>query len=70
MVNIVYVLELRKPLATIRHTNKVNGVRVTVGCEQALEINPDSAKAFRARGKAEAMMGRWIAAVKDLATAQ
>merc|ERR1719265_584383 len=39
-------------------------------CNAAIEINPDSAKAFRTRGKAARRLGRWEDAHNDLAVAQ
>lgn len=39
-------------------------------CSLALTINPDSAKALRARGKARKELGKWEAALKDLSAAQ
>jgi suppressor of tumorigenicity protein 13 len=51
-------LKMRKPIAAIRDADK------------ALELNPDSAKAFKTRGSGEAMLGRWVKAVHDLNTGQ
>ena len=51
-------ISLKKPLAAIRDA------------DNALEINSDSAKAFKTRGRALAMLGRWVEAVKDLGTGQ
>eukprot|EP00658_Telonema_sp_P-2_P024978 TRINITY_DN20050_c0_g1_i3.p1 TRINITY_DN20050_c0_g1~~TRINITY_DN20050_c0_g1_i3.p1 ORF type:complete len:439 (+),score=113.14 TRINITY_DN20050_c0_g1_i3:193-1509(+) len=39
-------------------------------CTQALELNPDSAKALKTRGKAYAAVGKWDLAVKDLRLGQ
>jgi suppressor of tumorigenicity protein 13 len=39
-------------------------------CDEALAMNPDSAKALRVRGKARKAMGQWEAALKDLSQAQ
>eukprot|EP00401_Gymnodinium_catenatum_P039708 CAMPEP_0117595204 /NCGR_PEP_ID=MMETSP0784-20121206/73635_1 /TAXON_ID=39447 /ORGANISM="" /LENGTH=428 /DNA_ID=CAMNT_0005397365 /DNA_START=96 /DNA_END=1379 /DNA_ORIENTATION=+ len=52
------LLKLKRPCATI------------ADCDAAIEINPDSAKAFRIRGKAERFIGRWEEAHKDLSVAQ
>merc|ERR1711972_930586 len=41
-----------------------------VDCTSALEINPDSGKAFRTRGKAHRFLGHWEQAHKDPAMAQ
>merc|ERR1719191_1153243 len=39
-------------------------------CTAAAEINPDSGKAFRIRGKAHRRLGNWEEAHKDLAMGQ
>merc|ERR1719379_1442519 len=39
-------------------------------CDAAIEINPDSAKAYRIRGKAYRKIGAWEKAHKDLSLAQ
>lgn len=39
-------------------------------CNAAIAINPDSAKAFRLRGKAHRLLGHWEDAHKDLSFAQ
>ncbi|XVF10773.1 hypothetical protein REPUB_Repub07fG0211900 [Reevesia pubescens] len=49
----VYI-KMKKPNAAIRDTNA------------ALEINPDSAKGYKSRGIARAMLGQWEDAAKDL----
>ncbi|KAL7248441.1 hypothetical protein ACSBR2_003216 [Camellia fascicularis] len=49
----VYV-KLNKPNAAIRDD------------DAALQINPDSAKGYKIRGMARAMLGQWEAAAKDL----
>ncbi|CAN6460930.1 unnamed protein product [Victoria cruziana] len=49
----VYI-KMRKPNAAIRDANA------------ALEINPDSAKGYKSRGIARAMLGQWEEAAKDL----
>ncbi|KAK2979685.1 hypothetical protein RJ640_027265 [Escallonia rubra] len=49
----VYI-KMKKPNAAIRDANA------------ALEINPDSAKGYKTRGMALAMLGRWEEAAKDL----
>jgi suppressor of tumorigenicity protein 13 len=49
----VYI-KMKKPNAAIRDANA------------ALEINPDSAKGYKARGMAQAMLGHWEKAAKDL----
>ena len=51
-------LKMKKPLAAIRDA------------DEALKVNPDSAKAFKVRGKANALLGRWKEAAKDLGDAQ
>eukprot|EP00898_Chlorokybus_atmophyticus_P002586 jgi/Chlat1/3328/Chrsp22S03470 len=48
---------LKKPNAAMRDA------------EAALNLNPDSAKAYRARGEARALLGQWEDAAKDLAEA-
>jgi len=35
-----------------------------------LQINSDSAKAYKTRGRAHALLGEWVDAVRDLATGQ
>lgn len=47
-------VKLRKPNAAIRDANA------------ALEVNPDSAKGYKARGMARAMLGFWEEAASDL----
>ncbi|OMP02200.1 Heat shock chaperonin-binding protein [Corchorus capsularis] len=49
----VYI-KMKKPNAAIRDANA------------ALEINPDSAKGYKSRGIARAMLGQWEDAAKDL----
>lgn len=49
----VYI-KMKKPNAAIRDSNA------------ALEINPDSAKGYKSRGIARAMLGQWEEAAKDL----
>merc|ERR1712005_34575 len=39
-------------------------------CTAALNINPDSVKALRCRGKSYRLIGKWELALKDLAAAQ
>lgn len=52
------LLKLKRPCACVSD------------CGYALEINPDSAKAFRTRGKAYRALGKWEDAHKDFALAQ
>merc|ERR1711972_428067 len=52
------LLKLKRPNACIADTTA------------AIEINPDSAKAYRIRGKAHRKLGHWEEAHKDLSTAQ
>jgi suppressor of tumorigenicity protein 13 len=52
------LLKLDRPLAAERD------------CNLALTINPDSAKAFRVRGKAYKALEKWELALKDLSAAQ
>jgi len=47
-------LKLRKPNAAIRD------------CDRALKLNPDSASAYKFRGRANRLLGNWEAAAKDL----
>ena len=51
-------LKLKKPMAAIKDA------------DAALALNPDSAKALKARGLAHRMLGAWEAAAKDLGAAQ
>jgi len=51
-------LKLKKPNAAVRDANT------------ALELNPDSAKAFRVRGTAHRYLGEYEKAQKDLSAAQ
>ena len=51
-------LKLKKPVAAIKDA------------DAALALNPDSAKALKARGLAQRMLGAWEAAAKDLGAAQ
>lgn len=48
-------IKLKKPMAAIRD------------CDAAIAHNPDSAKAYKYRGKAKAMLGQWVEAKLDLA---
>merc|ERR1719271_137403 len=52
------LLKSKRPLACI------------ADCDAALEINPDSAKAFRLRGKAHRKLGHYEEAHKDISVAQ
>ncbi|KAM7249518.1 hypothetical protein ACFE04_004054 [Oxalis oulophora] len=47
-------VEMKKPNAAIRDA------------DAALQINPDSAKGYKSRGMARALLGQWSEAVKDL----
>ncbi|CAA2995305.1 FAM10 family At4g22670-like [Olea europaea subsp. europaea] len=49
----VYI-KMKKPNAAVRDAN------------DALEINPDSAKGYKSRGMGQAMLGQWEEAAKDL----
>jgi len=51
-------LGLKKPNAAIRD------------CDAAIAINPDSAKAYKMRGKAHRLLAHWEEAAKDLGTGQ
>lgn len=50
-------LKLQKPNACIRD------------CTQALKLNPDSAQAYKFRGRAHRLLGQWEEAAKDLRSA-
>lgn len=50
-------LQREKPRAAIRD------------CDRALEINPDSAAAYKFRGRAFRLLGKWEEAAKDLRNA-
>lgn len=52
------LLKLKRPCACI------------ADCTSALEINPDSGKAYRVRGKANRRLGRWEPAHEDLSMGQ
>merc|ERR1719217_332346 len=52
------LLKLKRPNACI------------ADCDAAVAVNPDSAKAFRLRGKAHRRLGHWKEANMDLSTAQ
>lgn len=52
------LLKIRRPLAALSD------------CDEALKLNPDSAKALRCRGTVCRHMGRWEEANKNLAAAQ
>lgn len=52
------LLKMKRPCACI------------ADCDAALEVNPDSAKAFRIRGKAHRKLGHWEQAHNDIAVAQ
>jgi len=52
------LLKLKRPCAAIRD------------CDEALKINPDSAKALRVRGRARRAIGDWESARKDLSASQ
>lgn len=47
-------LKLKKPNAAIRD------------CDQALKLNPDSATAFKFRGRAQRLLGNWEESAQDL----
>jgi hypothetical protein len=51
-------------------TRRRTGAAALRDAARALEVNPDSAKALKARGRAEALLGRWVAAVKSLSDGQ
>uniref|UniRef100_T1INK0 Hsp70-interacting protein N-terminal domain-containing protein n=1 Tax=Strigamia maritima TaxID=126957 RepID=T1INK0_STRMM len=51
------LLKLNKPIACIRD------------CEVAIRMNPDNAQAYKYRGRAQRLLGRWEEACNDLATA-
>lgn len=52
------LLKLKRPCAAISD------------CNAALDLNPDSAKALRTRGKAHRFVGKWAEATRDLSAAQ
>mmetsp|Transcript_10025 Transcript_10025/g.14490 ORF Transcript_10025/g.14490 Transcript_10025/m.14490 type:complete len:390 (+) Transcript_10025:94-1263(+) len=52
------LLKLNRPRAAIRD------------CDEALKINPDSAKSFKIRGRAKKLLGDWKGARKDLSESQ
>lgn len=47
------LLQLQRPEAALRD------------CDRALELNPDSGKAYKTRGRANAKLKRWTAAHAD-----
>jgi len=51
------LLKINKPVAAIRD------------CDKAISINPDSAQAYKFRGRANRLLGRWLNAQRDLAMA-
>ncbi|VDN53883.1 unnamed protein product [Dracunculus medinensis] len=51
------LLNLKKPNAAIRD------------CDKALSINPDSAQAYKFRGRAKQLLGKFLESYQDLATA-
>merc|ERR1719240_694231 len=53
-----FLLKLKRPCACISD------------CNAAIDINPDSAKAYRSRGKAHRYLGKWEEAHADLSKAQ
>eukprot|EP00270_Netrium_digitus_P019503 TRINITY_DN76_c0_g1_i3.p1 TRINITY_DN76_c0_g1~~TRINITY_DN76_c0_g1_i3.p1 ORF type:complete len:394 (-),score=132.66 TRINITY_DN76_c0_g1_i3:197-1378(-) len=48
------LVKMKKPNAAIRD------------CDAALKLNPDSARAYKSRGEAKALLGMWEAAAEDL----
>nr|CEL67462.1 TPA: Cs1 protein, related [Neospora caninum Liverpool] len=48
------LLKLKRPVACIRD------------CDEALKLNPDSARAYKIRGKANRLLGKWREAHSDL----
>lgn len=50
-------MKLQKPNACIRD------------CSQALKLNPDSAAAYKFRGRAHRLLGQWEEAAQDLRSA-
>jgi suppressor of tumorigenicity protein 13 len=51
------LLKLRKPVSAIRD------------CDKAIAINPDSAQAYKFRGRAKRLLGHWVEAYHDLGMA-
>ncbi|CAD6185983.1 unnamed protein product [Caenorhabditis auriculariae] len=51
------LLKLKRPVAAI------------ADCDKAISINPDSAQGYKFRGRANRLLGRWVEAKTDLATA-
>uniref|UniRef100_A0A0K0CXF8 TPR_REGION domain-containing protein n=1 Tax=Angiostrongylus cantonensis TaxID=6313 RepID=A0A0K0CXF8_ANGCA len=51
------LLKLKRPMAAI------------ADCDKAISINPDSAQAYKFRGRAYRLLGKWVEAHTDLATA-
>ncbi|ULU00135.1 hypothetical protein L3Y34_000980 [Caenorhabditis briggsae] len=51
------LLKLKRPIAAI------------ADCDKAISINPDSAQGYKFRGRANRLLGKWVEAKTDLATA-
>lgn len=51
------LLKLKRPVAAI------------ADCDKAISINPDSAQGYKFRGRANRLLGKWVEAKTDLATA-
>ncbi|KAJ1373922.1 hypothetical protein KIN20_036483 [Parelaphostrongylus tenuis] len=51
------LLKLKRPMAAI------------ADCDKAISINPDSAQGYKFRGRAYRLLGKWVEAHTDLATA-
>uniref|UniRef100_A0A8R1HJR4 TPR_REGION domain-containing protein n=1 Tax=Caenorhabditis japonica TaxID=281687 RepID=A0A8R1HJR4_CAEJA len=51
------LLKLKRPIAAI------------ADCDKAISINPDSAQGYKFRGRAQRLLGKWVEAKTDLATA-
>ena len=50
-------------------TCKQDGLYLTHPCISVFQINPDSAKGYKTRGMANAMLGKWEEAARDLHSA-
>ena len=51
------LLKLKRPISAI------------ADCDKAISINPDSAQGYKFRGRANRLLGKWVEAKTDLATA-
>uniref|UniRef100_A0A914W2W8 Hsc70-interacting protein n=1 Tax=Plectus sambesii TaxID=2011161 RepID=A0A914W2W8_9BILA len=60
------ILHAKRANALLKLKKPVNAIR---DCDKAISLNPDSAQGYKFRGRAHRLLGEWVEAHKDLATA-